>query len=143
MRKRRITLEPWMAEVVAVAICKGMPFSAIYGLLGVSAAKFRSWYVAGTEESQTDPMLIDFALAVDEARSKAVQDGVRLMNTHAAGDWRAAHALLQVSDPETWVVSARVKVDSHVTVERDLSRLGAGELEALALLEDKIYKEEA
>ena len=128
-----------MAEVVAVAIGQGQPISAIAGLLGVTQDRFRKWYVAGSQDDQTDPVLIDFALRFDEARAKAVQDGVRMMNAHATGDWRAAHALLQVSDPETWIVASKVKVDTHVVVERDLSRLLPEELEALAALEDKIY----
>lgn len=131
--------EPWMKDVASGAILEGLPLSLISGLLKVSTHLVRKWYQEGSSEDCRDPALVEFASAIDSARSEAGLKNVRLMSQHALLDYRAAMELFKVSDPETWNTARKVQVDSQVTHRLpDRSGLSDDELLQLEALESKM-----
>jgi len=127
-----------MISVVESAIEQGVPITAIAGLLNVAPGRFKSWYVEGLDDECKNPLYIDLAVVMEEARAKAIANGMRQMKLHGTVDWKAHHEALKVSDPETWNTASKVKVEQNVTVQRDLSNLTLEEVEELARLEDRI-----
>lgn len=136
----KTTIEPWMIPVAVEAITAGLPLSLVGGLMGVTRQTISNWRELGAREGCPDPLLVQFALAVERARAEASRAGVQLMQQHAAVDWKAAHALLQASDPDTWSPQSRMKVEATVAPApaRDLSKLSDLELHQLAALETKL-----
>lgn len=133
--------ESWMVAVVDRALRAGMPLAQTAGLIGVTRKTFSKWLALGQDEKCTDPVLVEFAVAVEKARSEAALKGVQLMNMHAAVDWKCQLELLRAQDPDTWSAQTRSKVDvTHHdgSDQRDLSGLTDEELEELAALEAKI-----
>jgi hypothetical protein len=132
-RSFKTTIEPWMTPVVVKAIEAGMPLHLVGGLVGVTRRTLTSWRDLGSTEGCPEPLLVEFALAVEEARAKASMAGVQLMQQHAAVDWRAAKTLLEAQDPD-------MKIEATVAPgpARDLSKLTDSELQQLAMLETKL-----
>jgi hypothetical protein len=139
-RSFKTTIEPWMTPVVVKAIEAGMPLHLVGGLVGVTRRTLTSWRDLGSTEGCPEPLLVEFALAVEEARAKASMAGVQLMQQHAAVDWRAAKTLLEAQDPETWGTKTNMKIEATVAPgpARDLSKLTDSELQQLAMLETKL-----
>jgi len=133
-------IEEWMIPVAVKALKSGLPLSLVGGLLGVTRRTLTSWRDLGSQEGCTDPLLVQFALDIEKARAEASMDGVALMQQHAAVDHKAALALLQAQDPETWSPQSRVKLEATVAPApaRDLSKLSNEELQQLAALETKL-----
>lgn len=133
-------IEGWMIAVAVKATESGLPLKLVGGLIGATSATVLRWRTQGEQEGCPDPLLVEFALAIEEARTKAALEGMRLMNDHAATDWKAALEVLRASDPETWSAQSRVKIDATVqaVAPRNLSALSDEELNQLASLENKL-----
>lgn len=132
-----------MIPIAANLIEQGLPVATVAGALGVSRPTLRRWLDEGSKDDCPDPLLSAFAAAVEYARTRAAEEGVRLMRIHAQSDYRAALELLKASDPETWSPAQRRTVDvsvKHETVEPDLSQLSDTELRKLQNLEAEVQR---
>ncbi len=136
----RTKVEPWMMGVVEEAILKGIPIGLIHGFLRVSKNTFHAWRVEGSKPECTDPLLVELAVTVEEARAQAAEKGVELMSLHALKDWKANFALLQAQDPEVWSVQSKQKVDVEVkqAPALNLSALSEEEFAQYELLAEKM-----
>lgn len=137
----KTTIESWMIPVVVRAIGQGLPLAQCGGLIGVSKRTFNRWLMLGQEEKGVDPVLTEFAVAVEEARSVAALKGVKLMNMHAAVDWKAQLEILRAQDPAVWSAQTRsqVEVTHHDGAgKEDLSMLTDEELETRGRIEEKV-----
>ena len=139
-RTFRTRVEPWMSQVVAAAIEAGQPLASCAGLIGVTKQTIIKWRQKGLEDNCPEPLLVDFAYAVEEARAKAIAMGVQNMQVHAQEDWRAQAELLRAMDPETFAPQQRSKVEVELSPKApdDLSVLSDDELEMRAIIEEKL-----
>lgn len=134
-----------MIPIVCNALQMGLPLTGVAGLIGVTRNTFMRWLTEGQDENCKDELKVELAVRVYEARAKAALEGVKMMNLHAAEDYRAQLELLRAQDPETWAPKAQTKIDVEVSQkpQRDLSLLTDSELEDLARLEAKIQAAKA
>lgn len=140
-RRFRTKLEPWMAKVVGAAIKQAQPLSTTAGLIGVTKATLIRWRQEGLEEGCPDPLKVELAVIIEEARSEAIQAGMETMQLHAAEDWRAQAEILRALDPDTFSPQHRSKVEVEVKeVKRSLKHLSDAEVLELERLEAKAYK---
>lgn len=134
---RRGVLEPHMVPVAQRLAAQGLPLPSIAGALGIHKRTLQRWVDEGLQEGCTDPLLQEFAAAFVQGRSNIVGEMVEVMRQHALTDWKAAHAILQTVDPETFSLQTRTKVDLTVEAKpvKDLSGLDTEDLLRLAELE--------
>ncbi len=139
-RSFKSKIEAWMIPVAVKATENGLPLKLVGGLIGVTSATILRWRDLGEQEGCPDPLLVEFAMALSEARAKATQRGMQVMAEHGLTDWKATLELLRASDSETWSPQSRVKVDATVQaiVPRDLSKLSFEELDMLTAIENKL-----
>lgn len=138
-RSYRRTLEPWMIEVAAKAALEGLPMNLIAGLLQVSPKTFSRWISQGQEEG-ADELMASLSATVFEARSQAVQAGIRTLKVHALSDHKALIEYLRAMDPETFSPQTRSKIDLEVSAKAPAA---LPNLTAEQLLELKAHEEAA
>lgn len=133
-------IEPHMIAVAVKATEMGLPLNLVGGLIGVTRSTVLRWRDLGSQEGCPEPLLVEFALAIEEARAKAALQGLRVMSEHGLTDWKAQLEVLRASDPDTWSAQSRVKVEATVqaVAPRNLAALSDEELNQLASLENKL-----
>jgi hypothetical protein len=134
------SIQSWMIPVIEKAVRAGLPIKLCAGLIGIAPRTLTRWRELGQQDNCPDPLLVELSLTVEKARAEAALAGVELMQMHAARDWKAAHALLQAQDPDTWSPQSKSKVELEVKVAEteDLSMLTDEELEMRARIEEKV-----
>jgi hypothetical protein len=117
MSKFATKLEPHMPAVARRAILDMLPLKRVHGLLGITKATFDRWRSEGEKEDCPDPLMVEFALAVDQARSEAARSDMKMLDGHAEVDWKAFRYKMEIRDPEVFVVQTHTKLDVDAKVE--------------------------
>lgn len=132
----------WMVDVAVKAVGEGLPMARVAGLLGVAARTLEKWRAEGQDPLCKDPLKVELAVRLEDARSRAAERGVQLMKIHATKDWKALQALLVAQDPDVWAPTTRNKVEHTLPeAKKNLENLTDAELAELERLENKMASE--
>lgn len=128
---------------ITTRICKllrkGLPFTTVCRLVGVSRKTFLTWMELGYENHS--PEYLNFYVRVTHAEARAEEKLLKKLDAHSKNDWRVSAWRLERRWPEHW--GKRDAVKAQHQVEMNVSVTHKKEDVAREILTDNDYRDAA